>query len=177
MSNTEYKLSNEQKTQLAAAWFAKDGDGDVSHRKALALIEAIEAATAAKYAERIAELEQDVHNLNWALGTEGYETMATPEQQAEADKAHAETMERIAAMKRRADYINGLEATVAELQAKLDAAAVDAERYRFIRDADRSDCITYEIGLYAMESLDEYVDAAMEGEANLDAMRTGEPKV
>lgn len=40
----------------------------------------------------------------------------------------------------------------------------DAERYRFIRDANRSDCITREISLYAMESLDEYVDAAMEGE-------------
>lgn len=41
----------------------------------------------------------------------------------------------------------------------------DAERYRFIRDADRSDCISHEISLYAMESLDEYVDAAMQGEA------------
>lgn len=43
----------------------------------------------------------------------------------------------------------------------------DAQRYRFVRDADRSDCISHEIGLYAMESLDEYVDGAMEGEANL----------
>jgi len=41
----------------------------------------------------------------------------------------------------------------------------DAERYRFIRDADRSKCIDREISLYAMESLDEYVDAAMEDEA------------
>lgn len=46
----------------------------------------------------------------------------------------------------------------------LEAAQVDAERYRFIRDADRSDCITPELALYAMESLDEYVDAAMEDE-------------
>lgn len=47
----------------------------------------------------------------------------------------------------------------------LEAAQRDAERYRFIRDADRSDCITPELALYAMESLDEYVDAAMEDEA------------
>lgn len=46
----------------------------------------------------------------------------------------------------------------------LEAAQRDAERYRFIRDADRSDCITPELALYAMESLDEYVDAAMEDE-------------
>lgn len=46
-----------------------------------------------------------------------------------------------------------------------DPQRKDAERYRFIRDADRSDCITHELSLYAMESLDEYVDAAMEGEA------------
>lgn len=40
----------------------------------------------------------------------------------------------------------------------------DAERYRFIRDANRSDCITRGISLHTMESLDEYVDAAMEDE-------------
>jgi hypothetical protein len=51
---------------------------------------------------------------------------------------------------------------------------VDAERYRFIRDADRSDCITPELSLYAMESLDEYVDAAMEGEARVNIARTEE---
>ena len=39
--------------------------------------------------------------------------------------------------------------------------AEDAARYRFIRDADKSDDLIPEIGLYAMESLDEYVDAAM----------------
>lgn len=51
------------------------------------------------------------------------------------------------------------------LKAERDAAMKDAERYRFIRDADRSDCITCELSLYALESLDEYVDAAMEDEA------------
>lgn len=37
----------------------------------------------------------------------------------------------------------------------------DAERYRFIRDADVSDDLIPDIALYAMESLDEYIDAAM----------------
>lgn len=39
--------------------------------------------------------------------------------------------------------------------------ARDAERYRFIRDADVSDDLIPDIALYAMESLDEYIDAAM----------------
>ena len=36
---------------------------------------------------------------------------------------------------------------VAALKAERDAAMKDAERYRFIRDADRSDCITRELSL------------------------------
>lgn len=42
-----------------------------------------------------------------------------------------------------------------------DAVARNAERYRFIRDADVSDDLIPDIALYAMESLDEYIDAAM----------------
>lgn len=42
-----------------------------------------------------------------------------------------------------------------------DDVARDAERYRFIRDADVSDDLIPDIALYAMESLDEYIDAAM----------------
>jgi hypothetical protein len=56
-------------------------------------------------------------------------------------------------------------AELRRLHAEVERLRVDAERYRFIRDADRSDCITPELSLYAMESLDEYVDAAMEDEA------------
>lgn len=57
-----------------------------------------------------------------------------------------------------------LSAAIADLIAERDALAKDAARYRFIRDANRSDCITRELSLYAMETLDEYVDAAMEDE-------------
>lgn len=42
-----------------------------------------------------------------------------------------------------------------------DDVVRDAERYRFIRDADVSDDLIPDIALYAMESLDEYIDAAM----------------
>lgn len=56
-----------------------------------------------------------------------------------------------------------------ELATENEALRRDAERYRFIRDADRSESISHELGVYAMESLDEYVDAAMEGEATLAA--------
>ena len=37
-------LTDEQKDRLANAWFLKDGDTDVAHRKAIALIEEVEAA-------------------------------------------------------------------------------------------------------------------------------------
>ena len=37
----------------------------------------------------------------------------------------------------------------------------DAERYRFIRDADRSDGLIPHLNLLAMESLDNYIDDAM----------------
>lgn len=53
---------------------------------------------------------------------------------------------------------------------EMEQLRADAERYRFIRDADRSGCITREIALYAMESLDEAVDFAMENEG-IDAAR------
>ena len=42
-----------------------------------------------------------------------------------------------------------------------DDVVRDAARYRFIRDADVSDDLIPDIALYAMESLDEYIDAAM----------------
>ena len=37
-------LTDEEKDKLANAWFSKDGDTDVAHRKAIALIEEVEAA-------------------------------------------------------------------------------------------------------------------------------------
>jgi hypothetical protein len=61
------------------------------------------------------------------------------------------------------------------LYAEVEPLRVDAERYRFIRDPDRSDCITPELSLYAMESLDEYVDAAMEDEARAAIARAKGP--
>jgi hypothetical protein len=63
-------------------------------------------------------------------------------------------------------------AELRRLHAENEQLRVDAERYRFIRDADRSDCITPELSLYAMETLDEYVDAAMEDEARAAIART-----
>lgn len=88
--------------------------------------------------------------------------------------ACAERDARIAELEKDCDrlerYWNEAMAThknIAELEQQLAEARKDAERYRFIRDADRSDCITQELSLYAMETLDEYVDAAMEGEAEL----------
>ena len=52
-----------------------------------------------------------------------------------------------------------------------DDVVRDAERYRFIRDADVSDDLIPDIALYAMESLDEYIDAAMLAASNPPAKR------
>jgi len=62
-----------------------------------------------------------VHNLNWALGTPGYEEMATAEEQAE----HKEACARVDDMLER----------MAENKRKHDAAMKDAERYRKWRAA------------------------------------------
>lgn len=69
----------------------------------------------------------------------------------------------------RAGLVSPVAVTAQPAQAEAVPSDVvrDAERYRFIRDADRSACIDSELSLYAMESLDEYIDAAMEGEAAL----------
>lgn len=52
-------------------------------------------------------------------------------------------------------------ARMEKAKAERDAMERDAARYRFIRDANVSDDLIPEIGLYAMQSLDDYVDAAM----------------
>lgn len=66
-----------------------------------------------------------------------------------------------------ADHLRAQDALIAALEAENAALKADAERYRFIRDADRSGCIDFEIRTYALETLDEYVDAAIEGEKAL----------
>ena len=48
-----------------------------------------------------------------------------------------------------------------EVEKRMRDAEADAERYRWIRDADRSDANGNEWTLYAMESLDEYIDDAI----------------
>lgn len=65
------------------------------------------------------------------------------------------------------EIVSEVLAHIDALEAENERLRKDAERYRFIRDADRSDCIWREICIYAMETLDEYVDAAMDGEATM----------
>lgn len=54
-------------------------------------------------AQRIAELSKDVHDLNWALGTRGHETMSDPADQAASDAAHSAVLDNIERMKARQD--------------------------------------------------------------------------
>jgi hypothetical protein len=79
---------------------------------------AFEQAVLAKQSAEIEQLRHENHNLNWTLGTDGYGKMYTPEEQAEADKAHADTLERIEAMSKRNTVIESL-------QAKLDALMLE----------------------------------------------------
>lgn len=49
-----------------------------------------------------------------------------------------------------------------QVEAERDALLADAERWRFFRDADRSAGLDMElVALYSMESLDDFIDAAM----------------
>ena len=93
------------------------------------------------------EVAEELHNLAWALSLPGFDRMATDEQEAE----HQAGMQRV----------NDMLARMEKAKAEHDAMERDAARYRFIRDADKSDDLIPEIALYAMESLDDYVDAAM----------------
>lgn len=47
----------------------------------------------------IDSLKADVHNLNWALGTSGFEKMATPEEQAEHEAAMGRVMANVERLK------------------------------------------------------------------------------
>lgn len=52
---------------------------------------------------QLVEAQKELHNLNWALGTEGYDQMATPEEQAEheaAVRAHHDVLARLEEGKR-----------------------------------------------------------------------------
>lgn len=55
----------------------------------------------------------------------------------------------------------GAVAALGLLLEERDELRKDAERYRFVRDADKSDGLISDIALYAMDALDEYVDDAM----------------
>lgn len=90
---------------------AKHGDPG---RAIYALRSQLEAANA-----KVKELEEENHNLEWALGAEGYETMATPEQQEEADAANRTAMELIEAIPKRRDDIESLRQQLAEETAKV----------------------------------------------------------
>ena len=98
-------------------------------------------------AELCREVAEELHNLAWALSLPGFDRMATDEQETE----HQVGVQRV----------NDMLARMEKAKAEHDAMVRDAERYRFIRDADKSDDLIPELALYAMQSLDDYVDAAM----------------
>lgn len=99
-------------------------------------------------AQRIAKLEserdqfcKDVHDLKWALGTSGYETMSGPADQAASDAAYAAVLANIERMTARQDRhrallpdgadpldeIERLRARLAAIEAQEPAAWVEHE--------------------------------------------------
>jgi hypothetical protein len=96
---------------------ANDFDGIVS--EILAENESLRTQLA-NATRKLEEARKENHNLNWALGTEGYDQMATPEKQAEHEKA--------------VENCTAIIAGIAERKANHDAMVKDAERYRYLRD-------------------------------------------
>lgn len=84
------------------------------------------------------QLRKDVHDLNWALGTQGYETMHDPADQAASDAASAAVLASIERMKARQarhkemlpdgadplDEIERLRAHIQKIQAQKPVAGV-----------------------------------------------------
>lgn len=81
---------------------------------------------------KIARLQHENHNLNWALGSPGYEQMATPEEEAEHVAAVAEVTANIERMRRRKERHDAL---VPEGKDYLD----EIERLRKERDEAREE--------------------------------------
>ena len=114
-------------------------------------------------AEEITRLRAEVealraenHNLNWALGTPGYNTMATPAEQAEHEAAVAR--------------IDAVLARMEKAKEEHAAMTADAERYRFmdehcgivdmISDPDNLVQVWVAEQRYCGSTLDAAIDAA-----------------
>ncbi len=93
-------------------------------RRKFAPLDVESAAEIERLRADAARLEREVHNLNWALSTPGYEQMATPEDQAE----HEAGMARVTAVLDR----------MAAAKTEHDAMEADAARYRWLtHDGER----------------------------------------
>lgn len=69
--------------------------------------------------QEVERLRNEVHNLNWALGTEGYTQMATPEEQAEHEAA-------VCAVQKNIDRLE-------DFSVAYEAMKKDAARYQWLR--------------------------------------------
>lgn len=96
-------------------------------------------AASQHYEREIARLKEENHNLNWALGTEGYAQMATVEQQLEFKKGVEQIEARIADMKHRKDTITELSAQVNQLRDLLERAQNGLKWYQDSHQEDDSE--------------------------------------
>lgn len=110
-------------------------------------------------AKKIAELKEQVHNLNWALGTDGYEQMATVEQQLEYKEGLKKIEARIANMKHRKDKITELQSQVNQLRDAFQNSLVALEK------ANNDGLITDTIWVGDAETLFDYMGEALSATA------------
>lgn len=95
---------------------------------------------------KIAALERQVHDLNWALGTEGYDTLSDPQDQADHDAA-----------------VRGTELFVqrmAQAAARQQALETDAARYQLLRRGQKWSVIDGGGNELRADVLDAAIDAA-----------------
>ncbi len=72
---------HDRETQISDAWQALRDAGVQSEQSIADGIELMR--------RQLAEAQKEIHNLNWALGTEGYDQMATPEGVGRVQRAAA----------------------------------------------------------------------------------------
>jgi hypothetical protein len=120
-------------------------------------VEALRAfAEIGRLRAEVEALRAENHNLNWALGTPGYNTMATPAEQAEHEAAVAR--------------IDAVLARMEKAKEEHAAMTADAERYRFmdehcgivdmISDPDNLVQVWVAEQRYCGSTLDAAIDAA-----------------
>lgn len=135
----------------------------------------------------VERLKRENHNLNWALGTDGYDQMATHKEQAEHKAGMAKVSAALERFKDRADRFSKIIPEGTDLlewaeqkQAEVERLREDAARYRWLRSQhweEASMCVLMQPKVAvklgydcpSLDRLDAAIDAERGGGADLIA--------